>query len=133
MPLTRDEFFAAYKHVQVEPVELPGGQQVYVRMLSGRGRDALDVAIVRSDGFPPDFTTSSVIAFASDSEGNPLFTQVDFEAIAAMPAEVLRAIADAGRLLNGMSSAAVDEAKKNSEPDPNSGSGSALPDSGIAP
>ncbi len=120
MSLTRDQILAAadMKTVVVRTPEW--GDDVYVRTLSGADRDALE-SDIRADKDAGTLGLNArarfCVAFASDSAGVPLFTLADIAAVSLKSAVVLERIWIAGRKLNALSEADVEQQIKNSVPD----------------
>jgi hypothetical protein len=120
MSLTREQILSA---ADIKTVVVPTpewGDEVYVRTLSGADRDALE-SDIRADKDAGTLGLNArarfCVAFASDSAGVPLFTIADIAAVSLKSAVVLDRIWNAGRKLNALSEADVEDKLKNSAPD----------------
>jgi len=113
MSLTRDQILGSEdrKTVEVKTPEWGDGASVFVRTLTGSQREELEAAIADQK---TDMRARFVAAFASDSDGAPLFTMADVQAISAKSGVVLTRIVSAGLKLNSMREKDVQEFEKNS-------------------
>jgi hypothetical protein len=114
----RDEFFSA--RTTVELVELPTGDQVYVRVLSNQMQDAFEdmVSLARlqaeADGKPPEqgviqhYRERMLILFACDEAGDPLFTEEDIPRLQRLDHTLTDPIIQRGNALNRLTRASLD-------------------------
>lgn len=97
---------------KVQAVEIPDLQEpVFVRSMTGHDRNKLKALQVKleKEGREAEMDTHLVIACACDADGNLLFNDKDLQAVNAIPAEILTAIALESLKVSGL----VDTAKKN--------------------
>jgi hypothetical protein len=118
--LTREKILAA-KDLIIECVDVEQwGGSVYVRNLSGKGRDAFEGSRVRiRDGnkveMIHDNTRAKLLSMTlCDESGNLLFSQEDIEALGEKDAAVLDMLFDVAQRLSGMRPVDVDTKVKNS-------------------
>jgi hypothetical protein len=106
--LTRDQILQA-DDLPRERVECPEwGGQVFVRMLTGAERDAIETAIGRNGDWD-HVRARFAAAFICDEHGQPLFGEHDIPALSAKSAAVLDRVFDAGQRLNRMRDADLQE------------------------
>jgi len=124
--LTRDQILKA-DDLTIEPVDVPEwGGTVYVRVLSGEGKDTFELLTTGPDGARDvaNFRAKWVAACACDETGAPLFSAEDVAALGRKSGDALDRVFDAGWRLNKMGQGAQEELEKNSVKAPTSGSGS---------
>lgn len=120
--LTRDQILAA-DDITIDTVPVPEwGGTVCVRMLSARGRwqylralrPLVDAGEANSeDGLVKESGLLLASATLCDAAGAVLFTVADVEALAAKSWVAMNRVIDASATLNGLTAAAVEDAKKN--------------------
>ncbi len=118
----------AAKDVEVKEIDVPEwGGAVYIRVISGRERDAYEASI-SSDGKSRNLHNMRarlVVLLLSDKDGNPLFQTTDAEALGKKSSKVIDRLFEAGRELNNMmSDEELADLAKNSSGGPNGDSGS---------
>lgn len=124
--LTKAEIFSR-KAPPPEPVEAFGGT-VYVKLLSGYERDAVEQAIEngRKKG-PVPVRAIWVAAACCDENGKDLFNTMDIPALKNLPGdEMSKLVAAIGRV-NKVTPEDVDEVEKKCEPIHENGSATTLP------
>lgn len=125
--LNRAAFFEA-EDAKYEDVPVPQlGGSVRIRVLSGTARDAFN-EYIRSDdgGKKPASATGAALLVATciDESGEPMFTMDDIDDIREKSAAALDVMAAAAMRINGMGTAAVSNAVKNSASGQSDDSGS---------
>lgn len=114
--LTRDNILAVEDKKQRQIYVPEWGGVVYVRIISGRERDAFEMTIQAAPGGKRnmnDFRARFAALVLSDKEGKPLFSPADVQALTAKAAAPLHRILMIGQELNGFTDEAVEEMVKN--------------------
>lgn len=109
----------ALSDLERREVSLPGGQTVFVRVMTVAERDRLANAV--SGDVAGRLRPYTIAACACDAEGTALFSQADAEAIGRLPFRVADAIFDAASDLNRISEEAKEDLGKDSALTPTSG------------
>jgi hypothetical protein len=127
MALSKDQIFGASdRKVEVVPVPEWGGD-VILKTISGTDRDAFEdsLSTVDEDGnYQPNILNADarlLVKCIVDEDGNRVFSDGDADSLGSKSAPVLARLARKARELNSIGldvKAAVDEAGKDSEPDP---------------
>lgn len=124
-PLSKVTMFDTYDvRMDLRPVTLPGGNQVFVRELTGSGADAFGLA---SQKHPELARATLVVACACDEHGELLFQPDDVRKVAALPHRVLSPMVEAIIDLNHLGPEAARESVPFSATGRSNGSGSASP------
>ena len=111
MSITKDGFFDRGHITKPREVRLPDGESIFVRPLSGSGRDAFASAQQRGR---EELGTATLIAYcACDETGKLLFCKDDIERISNMPVSLIGPIAEAIIEDAGLGANAVEEEVKN--------------------
>lgn len=138
----RNDFLSA--PTTVELVELPTGDQAYVRVLSNEGQDLFEdmVSQARLDaeahGKPPeqgiiqDYRERMLVLMACDAQGRALFSDQDIAHLKQIDHTLTDPIIQRGNALNRLTRATLDEVEKKEPIDQNDACGSALQDSLVA-
>ena len=132
MALTREDIFALCdRPPKVAKVVVPDVGEFFVRVMTGRDRDAFESESMRveRDGkelkVKRDMTNMRarlVVRCLSDEAGKRLFTDADAPKLGGMAAPVLDVLFDACQRINKLSDEAVEEARKNLPKEPESDS-----------
>lgn len=117
------EKLKTFKDSKIELVKCPewesvGFGEIYVRSMSGKARDAYELAIYeagKDNSKPYNMRASIVVATACDENGTELFSQNDAEWLGNMSAKVLDRIVDKAQELSGISEGDIDEMEKHLE------------------
>ncbi len=129
MVLSRDQILAA-DDIRVESLQIPEwGGDIYIRVISGRERDAFDAAQIdpttgKSAPRTEDFRARYAVLVACDENGFPIFTSEDVSKLTHRSASALDRILEAGLRLNGQTDEAAKELEKNLIVGQNESSGS---------
>lgn len=129
MPLDRDSILKAsdFKPVRVDVPEWGG--EVYVRAMSGMERDRFEQTLFVGKGedrrLNDNYRARLVCLTACDEKGAALFGIEDVFALGSKSAAALDRIVQVSAKLNGIGEEAAADAKKSSDPVPNSASTSA--------
>lgn len=116
---TKHDFFAAARKRRLTQVSIEGLGSVYVREPDGATDERLQAAdyTTEADGRvrfnPAGHAARWIIACVTDEQGKPLFTDKDAAEIEALPAEVLKALADQCEAVARSTPSAVQDAAKN--------------------
>lgn len=116
------------------PTERWGDGFVWVRMLSGRERDAYEESL-RVDG-KADLVNARArfaVLVVADDEGKPLLTEDDAGWLGDKCSLYLDRIFEIGGSLNGLYKRDLEELVKNLESSPSDDSGTSSPEAGAAP
>jgi len=119
MALNKEQFLAVAARPKTKALDIDGIGEVIISELS-----ALEAERLAVKNFPvgPDekVTVSReghlarwAIATVRNPDGTPMFSDADFEAVAAIPAATLRKIVDEAKRLNGTTAGADEDAAKN--------------------
>ncbi len=123
--LTRDSFLSTYNTTDdIQQVELPDGNHIFIKPLTGRGADAFAHATQNT----PDLARSTLLAqCVCDKDGAPFFTNTDVFRVAELPNTIVLPIVDAIIEHNGLNDDGGQAALGFSEATPSSVSGSDSP------
>lgn len=116
------------------PLTAPGWPEgVYLRKIEAGEHEELDragAAAKQTYGvpYPDNFQGMLLVRTLCDASGNRLFTNGDAAQIAKLPQHVVGPAFEQAAAMNGLAATAAEDAAKNSESDPDSGSSSTLPD-----
>ena len=123
--LTRDAILGA-QDLKTEDVPVPEwGGSVRVRTMTGTERDAFLRDLKRDEAgrvIATDYGTRLITFAAVGDDGARLFGDADVAALGAKSGVALQRVFAAADRLNSTSEAAVQEAEKNSSPDPSAAS-----------
>lgn len=114
--MLKNQIFAA-QDTKVEECDVPEwGVKLHLRTLSGADRAKLRAAVDRLEKQhrEAEADTYLVLLCASDPNGNPVFTDADFDQLNSKSATVLSRVAAAALKLNGLGVQGIEDAKKNS-------------------
>lgn len=110
--MDKQAFFAANKP-RVTSVDVPDANGTFnFQDFSGDTRDAV-MAIARGNGVASDYEAALVIASVVDDSGSPMFTDDDKDALKALNARALSALAVAAMKVNKLGVEAEEAAAKN--------------------
>lgn len=114
--LSKDQILNA-KDIKVEEIDVPEwGGSVFVRVMSGKERDAFERTIDDSAGNKRENFRARLAALViSDDKGSRLFDEKDIASLALKSALALDRVCKAGMHLNGVGADEVEELEKNSE------------------
>lgn len=118
MSFTRDQVIGKKRPVPVEKVNANGwGEEVYVRKLSAAELVRWEFLCSENNRQPVNYQARLAVLFASDENGNRVFTDIDADALGNDPAhaDAIAAVFGAGLAFNSMRAEDHDEAKKNLE------------------
>ncbi len=104
------------KDIRTEEVNVPEwGGTVFVRTMTGKARDAVEMAIFKSQQkkTPENVRGAWVAAAACDENGKPIFQQSDADWLGDKSASALDRCFEAVQRLNGITDADVEELAKN--------------------
>jgi hypothetical protein len=130
MSLSADQILQAddRKIVAVQVPEWANGSgdaTLYVRTMTGHDAELFGWHASRMrDEEPNDFQARLVALTACDEQGNLLFRADQVAALGRKSAACVRRVYNAAAELNGLTDTAVDDARKNSSPDPSAASSS---------
>jgi hypothetical protein len=121
-----------------EPVEnlTLGGEQVYIRSMTGAERDEMEQAIAAQgtgDAARGGWRGRVLAGQLCDSTGERLFTFADSDELNQLDSQFTDKIIDAAMKFNRFGQQGVEEAEKNSEPAQNSSSTSDSPSASTEP
>lgn len=132
---TREQILKGSRGTKTEDVSCPElGEGVVLRIRSltaaGRGVFIKQSAQLKEQNKSESETAGDmerliVILTAIDEEGNPLFAAGDMAVLGEFNADIISRCAEVGMRISGMTAKAAEDAAKNSEPAPSSGSTSA--------
>ena len=120
--------------LKIEKVELPGGDHVFVREMTGRERDTFEQSLIKENkeavgGIErslEDFRAKIAVVTMCDEQGNLLLTPKDASVLStSMSAAKLSEIANKASVLNAITQSDKETLVKNSEPGQDDSSGSA--------
>jgi len=119
--LTKEQIQAADDRKPIKVSVPEWGGDVYVKIMSGRDRDAFEsYRVLKPEGERMvDIRAHMVILTAVDEDGRPLFTMDDIGWITNKSAAALDKIYEVSSEANGISEADIKELEKNSESVPN--------------
>jgi len=132
MALNRNDILKA-SDIKFEKVNVPQwGGDVMVYGMSGAERDSFEASVVNMYGLTPVTNVRNIraklcVLTIRDENGVRLFTDDDAAELGKKSADVLDRLFAISQHLSGISKADVEALAKNSESDPNEGSGSDLP------
>jgi len=114
MSFSRDDFLG-YTSVEVKAVDVADLGAGYVRVMSGKERDAFEASLVSDDSDPitQQIRARLVVACLCDKDGKTLLTPDDLDAVNEKPSNILQEIADAAMAINKLRSGGDEEAEKN--------------------
>jgi hypothetical protein len=109
--LTRESFFAVPPDMPFEVVETEhGAARAYVMTLGEK--DAFDIAHAKADG--RHFRPRLLVATLRDEQGKPIFTEMDFPRLEAMPITAVEPFIKAIVRINRMTDDYAEVTRKNS-------------------
>lgn len=112
--LSRDQILQAADN-GATAVDVPEwGGSVYVRIMSGRERDAFEAQMIASkDRSMENFRAKMAAVCVCDDQGKRIFSDQDVEALGAKSSTALQRIFDAALRINRMAPGDVEELRKN--------------------
>ena len=110
--VTKDSFLDYGRQKTFERLEIPGLGEIFLRKLSGAGRDRYVAAMARE---PELMSSELVVDCVCDENGKRIFSVDDVRAVAQMPMRMIEPIVDAVNEANriGPADEAIEEAEKN--------------------
>lgn len=134
--LSKDEILDLRKP-KVQPLTLPGGGEVFLRVMTGVDRDSFEAGNYREVGGKVKFDLSNArarlaVRVLCDAAGKRLFGDADAGQVGQIDAVTLDAIYTAARTLNRMGAKEEEEDRKLFGPAQSEGSGSDSPASSDA-
>ena len=129
--LSREDIMAIVS-VKKESVDMPEwGGSVFVRVMSGVESDTLTDLILgheekTGNNRVPHLKAIMAILTVCDEDGGRLFSMTDIDMLLSKEGNALTRIFEVARRINGLSPDAEEDAEKNSENVPTSGSGIVL-------
>ncbi len=122
--LTRDEILASMDR-EIVAVETPEwGGHVYVRVMSGRERDAMEISALEAHDKRQDFRARLAAFSVCDRGGNLLFSKADIEALAEKSGAALSRVLEASVEINKLSEQDQEDLIQNFDDAPKDDSGS---------